>query len=281
MHSISINGTAGRHEPAPIVAVSCNLTPGHFDKPIQTVFDPYLEALTEYAGVFPLLLPVAFPAAGNDEIDRHSLLARIDGLMLTGSRSMIHPEHYGAEAVRSEVPYDARRDARTLPLIRSALALGVPILGICRGAQEINCALGGSLHQAVQDVSQYNDHRAMKGLPDEQSKYLPRHALIPAPNGWLANLVESLQLDVTSLMVNSLHEQAIDQLGFGIVAEATADDGLVEAIRVDTAGTFAVGVQWHPEWHLKDNQLNRELFRLFGAACAARAGARISQSDHC
>jgi putative glutamine amidotransferase len=261
----------------PIVAVSCSLIVPEAGAPNHAVLDPYLMALARYADVFPILIPVALPDVDNEEIATRALLARVDGLLLTGSPSMIAPERYCGAARRPGTLHDDRRDSRTLPLVTAAIGLGIPVFGICRGAQEINCALGGTLHQAVHDLPGRYDHRAPHGLPEEGDKYLPRHRISLTKAGWLDELAHETDCDPTDVCVSTLHEQAIDRLGAGVVVEAIADDGIVEAIRVATARTFAVGVQWHPEWHLQAQPLNRRLFAAFGEACAKRAASRPTE----
>jgi putative glutamine amidotransferase len=157
-------------------------------------------------------------------------------------------------------PLDPDRDATTLPLIRLALAVGMPMLAICRGLQELNVALGGSLHAQLHRVLGRHDHRAPAGQPHEV-QYAPRHPVRLAPGGLLAGLTPEAEI-----MVNSLHGQAIDRLGAGLLVEATAFDGTIEAIRVADAKSFALGVQWHPEWRFAEEPLSQALFAAFTAA---------------
>jgi putative glutamine amidotransferase len=159
------------------------------------------------------------------------------------------------------LPLDPARDATTLPLIRAALKRGVPILAICRGFQEMNVALGGSLHQAVQDVAGMMDHREN---PDDSldNQYGPKHSIELVSGGLLSQVLSGAR----EIMVNSLHGQGLNRLGAGIVVEATAHDGLIEAFSVP-ASPFALAVQWHPEWRLLENPDSVKLFGAFGEAC--------------
>jgi len=245
--------------PAPIVLVpACNRPIG--DHPFHVAGQKYVDAV-RLAGCTPLIVPTARP----EEID--TLLALADGVLLTGSRSNVHPSHFGQAVHDASLPLDPDRDAWTLPLIRRAIERGQPLLGICRGAQETNVALGGSLHQAVQDShgpqGPYQDHRAPEH-PEVAVQYGPAHRVQVQPGGLLAQV-----LDQPDFSVNSLHGQAVDQLAPGLRVEALAPDGLVEAFSVAAGTGFALCVQWHPEWQAADNPQSRQLLAAFGAACRA------------
>lgn len=263
----------------PVVAVSCSLIIPEAGAPSHAVFEPYLTALARYAAVLPLLVPAALPG-GDGEMERRTLLQCVDGVLLTGSRSMVAPDKYGGSPSEPGTLHDHARDSRTLPLVKEAIEAGVPVFGICRGAQEINCALGGTLYQAVHDLPGCHDHRALRGAVEEGDKYLPRHRISLTKGGWLEKVARNAGLgEGSGVFVSTLHEQAVDRLGAGIVVEAVADDGIVEAIRVAAARSFAVGVQWHPEWHLEEQPLNRRLYAMFGDACRERF-ARRPKSCH-
>ncbi|MBM3117782.1 gamma-glutamyl-gamma-aminobutyrate hydrolase family protein [Jeongeupia naejangsanensis] len=223
------------------------------------VTEKYVEA-AKGAGGLPLLIP-----ALGDTIAAGEILAHVDGLLLTGSPSNIEPHHYGGQPVEGDFN-DARRDATTLPLIRSAVDAGVPVLGICRGFQEMNVAFGGSLHQAVHAQPGLLDHREPSGNLDE--RYGPAHEVALVEGGMLHALFGR-----TSARVNSLHKQGIATLGSGLVAEAHAPDGLIEAFRVADTRGFALAVQWHPEWKYWENPLSQALFAAFGTACTQHARA--------
>ena len=232
----------------------------------HAVGEKYLRALTDAARVVPVILP----ALGSGSL--RALLPRLDGLFLTGSPSNVEPHHYGGSASLPGAAHDPDRDATTFGLIEAALAAGMPILAVCRGLQELNVVLGGTLHQRVQEVQGMMDHRAPEGAPlDEQ--YGPAHDLNLTPGGILARLAGSARV-----RVNTVHAQGIDTLASGAVVEATADDGLVEAFRLGRPGQFVLAVQWHPEWKVLDNPLSTALFREFGRACQAYAD---KSSDEC
>ena len=207
-------------------------------------------------------VPVLIPPLGEVEL---GVLDRLDGLLLNGSPSNVAPALYGVAEDQTPSAHDPHRDATTLPLARAAIARGMPVLAVCRGIQELNVAFGGTLHQQVHLLAGRMDHDAREDLIDDQ--YLPRHEVTLA--GQLAAM-----LGASRIMVNSLHEQAIDRLADGLVAEAWAPDGTIEAVRVEGAAGFAFGVQWHPEWHYAAFADRAALFAAFGAACRAyrRAG---------
>ncbi|MGY3643009.1 gamma-glutamyl-gamma-aminobutyrate hydrolase family protein [Pseudomonas sp. PK-RTE-24] len=212
-------------------------------------------------------LPVVIPSLGNlTEID--DLLGQLDGLLLTGSPSNVEPFHYQGAASAPGTDHDPARDATTLPLLRAAIAAGVPVLGICRGFQEMNVAFGGSLHQKVHELPGMLDHREADS-PDVAVQYAPAHAVSVIAGG----VFEALGLP-DKFQVNSIHSQGIDRLAPGLCAEAVAPDGLIEAISVEHSTTFALGVQWHPEWQVLDNPNYLKIFQAFGAACRQRAAKR-------
>jgi putative glutamine amidotransferase len=208
-------------------------------------------------------MPLILPALGA-RTDMEAVLATADGIMLTGSASNIQAILYGQEVLDPELPQDPARDATTLPLVRAAVKRGIPLLAICRGFQEMNVALGGTLHQAVQVVAGMLDHRDKPGDPPE-TQYGPAHRVQVTPGGKLAQMLGSER----EIMVNSLHSQGVDSLASGLVVEATAEDGLVEAYTVATAPGFTLAVQWHPEWRLSTNQDSMSMFKAFGQACRA------------
>ncbi|MES2716264.1 MAG: gamma-glutamyl-gamma-aminobutyrate hydrolase family protein [Pseudomonadota bacterium] len=242
--------------PKPLVLVpACNYRQLG-EHPFHTVGKKYVDAV-RLAGCTPLVVPTAEP----DEIG--TLLALADGVLLTGSPSNVHPSHFGEAVHDPSLPLDPARDAWTLPLIRQALAMGLPLFAICRGTQEANVALGGSLHQAVQDLGPFQDHRA----PDDQPadvQYAASHSVQVLPGGRLAQIV-----DRTSFAVNSLHGQAVNRLAPGLRVEAVAPDGVVEAFSVDSAPGFNLCLQWHPEWQAASNPVSMQLLTAFGDAARA------------
>src|SRR5271167_2921962 len=205
-------------------------------------------------------LPVLIPAVGS-KVDVCVVLDRLDGLLLTGSPSNVHPSHYGVEASHPEILHDPERDATTLPLIREAISRDLPILAICRGIQELNVALGGSLHQRVHEVPGRLNHRSRKDSSD--GPYGPAHSVTLTAGGLLASLAGA-----TEVMVNSLHSQGIDRPAPRLRVEALAPDGQIEAVSLPEA-RFVVGVQWHPEYKAMGNPLSRALFSAFARACHA------------
>jgi putative glutamine amidotransferase len=219
----------------------------------------YAAAVLSGAGAVPIMIPPMGEAS-------LAVLDRLDGLVLSGSPSNVHPSHYdGGDSLTPEM-HDLERDATTLRLIPEALARGMPLLAICRGIQELNVALGGTLHQKLHEVPGRMDHRGGRGTLEE--RYGPRHLVFLS--GHLARIVGS-----TKILVNSLHGQAIDAPAPGLVVEAEATDGTIEAVRVERAPGWAFGVQWHPEWRCADDSASLALFRAFGAACVAyRSGLR-------
>ncbi|MCP4326839.1 MAG: gamma-glutamyl-gamma-aminobutyrate hydrolase family protein [Alphaproteobacteria bacterium] len=210
--------------------------------------------------------PVIIPALGA-HYDIPLMIERFDGFLVTGSPSNVEPHRYAGPPSREGTLHDRDRDETTLPLIRAAIDAGVPLLAICRGIQELNVALGGTLHQNLHEVPDRLDHRAPEGQPHD-IMYGPAHAIEMAPGGMTAELAGTTEMDV-----NSLHSQGIDRPGEGLVIEATAPDGTVEAVRVDQARAFALGIQWHPEFKFQDNAFGRALFGAFGDACRAHATA--------
>ncbi len=217
----------------------------------------YVEAVVTGAGCVPLILP-----ALGDAIDWDTILELADGVMLTGSPSNVHPDFFGQSVLDPSLPLDPARDATTLPLIRMALQRGIPLIAVCRGTQEVNVALGGSLHQAVHEVEGFMDHREDKTASIEV-QYAPAHAIHLVPDGRISKILHG----VTRMIVNSVHGQGIDQLAPGLQVEARADDGLIEAYSVASAPGFTLAVQWHPEWQIRENPESMKLFGAFGDAC--------------
>lgn len=231
--------------------------------PFHSVQDKYLRAVVEAAGATPVIVP-AYGAALELEV----LLDAFDGVMLTGSPSNVHPARYGRAADPKAEPHDEERDATTLPLIRLVLARAVPLFAICRGMQELNVALGGTLHARLHEIEGRSDHRRPQDEPDLDIQYGPRHAIEITPGGVLEGL-----LGTRAATVNSLHGQGIEDLAEGLAVEAVADDGTIEAVSVKGAAAFALGVQWHPEYKAADNPLSVRLFQAFGTAARGRAAA--------
>ncbi len=207
------------------------------------------------------------PSMAND-IGVDEILDVADGVLLTGSYSNIEPHHYGGDAADQIGLSDPHRDAMTLPLVMRALEVGVPVFAVCRGHQELNVALGGTLHQDLSKVAGYGQHLENKSDPLEV-QYGPSHAVSLMEGSLLRSLAGS-----DSVMVNSLHAQGIARLADGVTVEALAEDGLIEAFSVDGAQGFSLSVQWHPEWRVTENPFSMAIFKAFGDACLARAKER-------
>jgi putative glutamine amidotransferase len=231
--------------------------------PFHMVGEKYARAVIEAADAAPLLIP-----ALAEELRFDELLQRLDGLLFTGSPSNVEPQHYQGAASAPGTLHDPARDATTLPLIRKAVSLAVPVFGICRGFQEMNVAYGGTLHQKLHEVAGHLDHRDDESQPLEV-QYGPAHDVTLEPGGVLRGLAGD-----DRIRVNSLHSQGIDRLGAALAVEARAPDGVVEAFRVRAAASFALAVQWHPEWQVMSNPFSRALFAAFGAASRERARSR-------
>ncbi len=246
--------------------------------PFHGVGEKYINAVAHGSGALPLIIPSLGPGPDLEPLTGHvdldDLAERLDGLFLTGSPSNVEPHLYGGPESAPGTLHDPQRDATTLPLIRAAIAGGLPLFAVCRGFEELNVALGGTLHQRVHELPGMLDHRSDKSLPRE-GKYRLAHAVRLAPGGVLARLAGAGEVEV-----NSLHAQGVDRLADGLAVEATAPDGLIEAVRVEGAGGFALGVQWHPEWRFRDNPMSCALFEAFGDAVRARAAARTHRGLH-
>jgi putative glutamine amidotransferase len=241
--------------PIVIIPACSKLIEGHaFD----AVGRKYSAAIAEVAECQPLLAPL-----GASMADIGAVLEVADAILLTGTLSNVAPEHYGEETPIKPEALDPERDALTLPLIRAAIERRTPLFAICRGFQELNVALGGSLHQAVHDVDGHKDHRERSDIPLDE-RYGPVHPIFlrGALRDWVGR---------DEIMVNSLHSQGIARLAAGLKPEAFAEDGLVEAVRGPDDAAFCLGVQWHPEWGAKANPVSTALFRRFGAAAKGMA----------
>ncbi|WP_205806331.1 gamma-glutamyl-gamma-aminobutyrate hydrolase family protein [Burkholderia sp. Ac-20365] len=240
----------------------------------HVVGEKYIAAVADGAQTLAMVLP----ALGDKQVPEE-LFAHIDGLLFTGSYSNVEPHRYGGHASAPGTLHDAARDATTLPLMRAAIDAGVPVLAICRGFQEMNVVFGGTLHQSVQTVDGYDDHRENKE-DDLDVQYAPSHALHLVQGG----LLQKLAGGASEVRVNSLHGQGVQRLGDGLTVEARAPDGLIEAISATHARAFALGVQWHPEWKHASDALSTAIFRAFGAACRdrmrIRTGSAAAASAH-
>ncbi|MEO6079406.1 MAG: gamma-glutamyl-gamma-aminobutyrate hydrolase family protein [Steroidobacteraceae bacterium] len=228
--------------------------------PFHAVGEKYITAVLRQAGALPLVIPSL-----GDELGLPALVDALDGLLFPGSPSNVEPQRYGGDASRPGTLHDPERDATTLALIPRAIAAGVPVLAICRGFQEMNVAFGGTLWQHVHEVPGQATHHEDSSAPlDEQ--YGEAHAVTLVAGGMLAAIGGA-----SRIMVNSLHHQGVRKLGAGLIEEARADDGLIEAFRVSDARRFALAVQWHPEWKTQESPFSTALFKAFGDAARERA----------
>ncbi|HEY4142622.1 MAG TPA: gamma-glutamyl-gamma-aminobutyrate hydrolase family protein [Pseudolabrys sp.] len=250
----------------PVVGVigSAHLVENRF--PAQRVGERNLLAVKDVVGALPLMF-----AGAPDITEVGALLDAVDGILLTGARANVHPARFGAEPHVSYEPYDLRRDELALELVQACVERGVPLLGLCRGFQEMSVAYGCTLHPEIRELPGRMNHR-MPRLdngeihPDQDVVYGDRHDVHLVKGGTFAKV-----FGAETVRVNSLHGQGILDPGKRVVIEGVADDSTVEAIRIEGAPGFALGVQWHAEYNPQNNPVNRALFEAFGAAIKERA----------
>jgi len=243
----------------PVVGViSDRRTLGHHAFQVQG--EKYVTAVLAGSGCYPVGLPVLGPSL-DGHFDILDVLKSLDGLLLTGSPSNVEPHRYSGAASRAGTLHDPERDHAAFELIPAVIRLGIPLFAVCRGFQELNVAYGGTLHQEVHNVPGFLMHREDKQAPIE-SQYAPVHEVRFTPGGMLARITGR-----NAATVNSVHSQGIDRIGEGLVVEGKAPDGLIEAVTVADAPGFVLGVQWHPEWRVLENEVSMAIFRAFGDAC--------------
>lgn len=225
-------------------------------EPAQAVKHRYLEAVERYANAVPVVIPTNQAEANAAEI-----VERLDALLLTGSGSNIEPHRYGSD--RAPVaPSDRSRDGFGAALIHAAITAGKPVFGICRGLQEINVALGGTL-------------RDMRAEPGAKAHHAPSEADLDETFGHAHEVsvatgsVLQRYATATSLSVNSVHYQAIDRLGEGLVANATGPGGIVEAISALKTPAPVFAVQWHPEWRPDNRPHDLAFWKYLGEVARA------------
>jgi putative glutamine amidotransferase len=259
----------------PLVLIACDVKqvgPHAF----HCVGEKYIDAVAHGAGVWPLLLPALGAGSDLESLERHfdldALLADVDGVFLPGSVSNLAPTRYGGQPDPTMLQ-DPQRDALTLSLIERAMALSVPLFAVCRGLQELNVVLGGTLHPRVHEVEGFLDHRED---PDaaRDDQYRHAHPVALRSGGVLEGL-----LGCAEIRVNSLHGQGLRDLAPGLVVEGVAPDGLVEAVSCPSHPGFLIGVQWHPEWRFRSDPVSVALFRAFGAAAADRHRERVRRRE--
>jgi putative glutamine amidotransferase len=232
----------------------------------HSVGDKYVRAVAEVTQC----LPVMIPSLGK-VMDLEALLDNLDGVVMTGATSNVHPPHYGEEASADHEPYDHDRDSTSLDLIARVLQRGMPLFCICRGFQELNVALGGTLETELQRGSGRLDHRS-RHSDDLDVRYGPAHPIAITPGGVLARI-----LGKDETMVNTVHRQGIKKLAPGLSMEARAPDGVIEAASVKGAASFALGTQWHPEYKATQNTDSMKLFGAFGDAVRRYRASRDAQ----
>lgn len=230
---------------------------------VHVVGDRNILAVIEAADATPLIVP-----AVGEQLNITETLAGLDGVMLTGGASNIEPDLYGGAPSRNGDLHEPMRDATTLPLTRAALDSGVPVFAMCRGMQELNVALGGTLHQYLHEVPGRFDHRRDRTKPFE-AQTAPIHHITITPGGVLEGVT-----GMAETMVNSLHGQGVDQPAPGTTVEAVADDSTIEGISVNGARAFALGIQWHAEFAATSDPVSIALFAAFGDAARERAKRR-------
>jgi putative glutamine amidotransferase len=231
---------------------------------VQAAGKRNLEAVAEAADCLPIIVP-GMPEAS--EIGE--LMDLCDGFLLTGGRANVHPSHYGEDETEKHGAFDLGRDRVVLPLITTALALGAPVFGLCRGIQEMNVALGGTLHPEVRELPGKMNHRMPPGEKDPEIIFRKRHRVTLAKGGVFARL-----LGAEEVLTNSLHGQAVLKPGPRVIVEGVAEDGVIEAISVRDAPGFALGVQWHAEYDATGDPVSRALFEAFGAAARSWMASR-------
>lgn len=222
------------------------------------------EAVAEVCDCMPLLVP-----ADPRFLSVEELLKSCDGFVLTGGRPNVHPEEYGEAATEAHGDFDRARDAIVLPLVRACVERGQPFLGICRGFQEVNVAMGGSLYPEIRDLPGRDNHR----MPPDgtlEEKFALRHIVTVSEDGPFRNVFGS-----TEVMTNSLHGQGIKRPGARVVVDGHAPDGTPEAIYIKDAPGFTLSVQWHPEWDAANDPVSRPLFQAFGDAVRQWAASGV------
>jgi putative glutamine amidotransferase len=223
-----------------------------------------VDTVARFLRAEPVIVPPTEDALGLDDV-----LGRIDGLLIPGGVTNIHPARYGKEATKDDGPFDEARDGFVLPLIPQILACGMPLLATCRGLQELNVALGGTLRKEPDDLPEEQKHGTPKSANSENERYRLRHNLNIRKGGALWEAVRK-----ETVLINSLHSRLIDRLAPDLEIEATAHDGTIEAARPRSARGFALGVMFHPEYWAENDATSAAILAAFGDAVRAYADAR-------
>ena len=234
--------------------------------PFNRVSEKYILAVLEPICGIPVIIPAIEDT--NPEIDYAHY---IDGLLLTGSPSNVRPSEYDGKPSAEGTKHDAARDTTMIPLIKACLNKKIPVLGLCLGIQELNVACGGTLHQRIFDLGNKFDHRMRRDVDDHEKRYRPAHNIKISDGGLLDKITKEVEVNV-----NSLHAQGIDKIGEGLVIEAVAPDGIIEAVSFKNNDQFALGVQWHPEWPRPIDSFNEKIFKYFGRVCQSYAKKKRS-----
>jgi len=224
----------------------------------------YLHAVLKGSDAIPMILPSL-----GAELDLDAALDQVDGVLATGARSNVNPQLYGQEPTEENGPYDPDRDATTLPLLKRAVERGVPVFAICRGMQELNVALGGTLLTEIQRLQGRKDHRAPTSEHQDE-RFRIAHPVEVTAGGSLEQV-----LGAEPFEVNSLHRQAVGDLGNGLVVEAQAEDGTVEAVSFRDSPGYVLATQWHPEYWVMTDGPSKTLFKAFGDAVRAYREKRL------
>jgi putative glutamine amidotransferase len=258
----SAKTSTAKRKPVVLMSMGAQERKGH---DYQVMTHKYIVPLVEIAGCVPVLVPTC---CGTNDLEQYLDMA--DGVYLTGAGSNIDPTLYGQDNLTPEKGQDRDRDLFDLPLIKAAIARGLPIFGICRGMQEINVALGGDMYQKLYAEPGFNDHRENTDDPVDV-QYAEAHQVRIESGSWLAKVLGGEEIGV-----NSLHGQGVKTLGKGLEPLARAEDGLVEAFHAPSLSPFLFAVQWHPEWQAAKNPDSVKIFEAFGEACRQRqAGMRF------
>lgn len=250
----------------PLIGIACSHHMAEDTYEVQMTGRRTIDAVGAVSGCLPLLIP-GLP----EPVDIPDLLSTLDGIVLTGGRANVHPKYYGEDLTEAHGSMDENRDAVMLPLIRGAIEQGVPILGLCRGIQEMNVALGGTLYHEVGDLPGRHRHRMPKGCTDIDMIFELREHVRLRPGGVLADM-----LGTETIVTNSLHGQAVRDLGERVVVEGWAADETIEAISIEGAPAYAIGVQWHAEYEADVDPVSKVLFSKLGDAARARQSGKTA-----
>lgn len=253
--------------PRPVIGIIGNSYLINDEYPAHAAGQMNTQAVSTVSGGVPMIIPSDPGVVSVDE-----LMRLCDGFLFTGGRPNVHPEEYGEAATEAHGAFDRARDQLTLPLIRACVARGQPIFGVCRGFQEVNVAMGGTLHPEIRELPGRDNHR----MPPDgtlEEKFALRHPVTFSDGGPFHRLMGAREV-----MTNTLHGQGIKQPGARVVIDGNAPDGTPEAIYIADAPGFTLSVQWHPEWNAADDPVSRPLFEAFGNACRAWAAGAMRKA---